>query len=79
MKVVSKDELKAHGPGSTEMWIVIHGHVYNVTNFMWEHPGGAEIIEEHAGTDATQAFSDIHHSGNAHDIMTRLLIGLYSK
>ncbi|KAL4783543.1 FMN-dependent dehydrogenase-domain-containing protein [Aspergillus varians] len=41
----------------SDCWIAIHG---NVTNFLTHHPGGKAIILQHAGTDATAAFEDVH-------------------
>lgn len=31
-------------------WIVLDSKVYDVTKFLPEHPGGAPIILQHAGT-----------------------------
>ncbi|KAJ2671843.1 Cytochrome b5 [Coemansia spiralis] len=58
-----------------DIWIVVHGKVYDVTKFLDEHPGGEEVILEHAGIDATEAFEDIGHSDDAHDLLAGLLIG----
>ncbi|KAF1919972.1 L-lactate dehydrogenase [Ampelomyces quisqualis] len=41
-------------------WIVLDSNVYDVTNFVSEHPGGAPIILRHAGTDATEEFKKYH-------------------
>ncbi|GFF59521.1 hypothetical protein IFM51744_09950 [Aspergillus udagawae] len=43
-----------------DCWIAIHGNVYNVTTFLSSHPGGKAIILRHAGTDATEAFANVH-------------------
>jgi L-lactate dehydrogenase (cytochrome) len=43
-----------------DLWIVIHGKVYDLTNFLPEHPGGPRIILKYAGQDATDAFDPIH-------------------
>lgn len=37
-------------------WMVIHGKIYDVSNFASSHPGGKEIIESYIGTDATLPF-----------------------
>ncbi|OCF30695.1 L-lactate dehydrogenase (cytochrome) [Kwoniella heveanensis BCC8398] len=42
------------------VWIVVHGKVYDVTDFLDEHPGGAEIILRYAGMDATEEYEPIH-------------------
>ncbi|KAI0821419.1 glyoxylate dehydrogenase [Irpex lacteus] len=41
-------------------WIIVHGKVYDVTEFLDEHPGGARIILKYAGKDATEAYEPIH-------------------
>ncbi|KAI5296740.1 hypothetical protein KEM55_005672, partial [Ascosphaera atra] len=44
-------------------WVVIHGKVYDVTDFLPEHPGGAKIILKYAGKEATEAFDPVHPKG----------------
>ena len=44
-------------------WIILYGEVYDVTDFLNEHPGGASIILRLAGTDATEEFEPVHPSG----------------
>ncbi|KAI0038703.1 FMN-linked oxidoreductase, partial [Auriscalpium vulgare] len=41
-------------------WIIVHGHVYDVTEFLDEHPGGSKIILKYAGKDATAEYEPIH-------------------
>ncbi|OQU97844.1 Cytochrome b5-like Heme/Steroid binding domain-containing protein [Cladophialophora immunda] len=49
--------------------------VYNVTTYLEEHPGGAEILKECGGTDATEAFEDVGHSERAWTAMESLIVG----
>ncbi|KAH2429416.1 hypothetical protein KXW35_001291 [Aspergillus fumigatus] len=56
-------------------WIVIHGHVYDVTKYQKDHPGGADVLAEVAGSDATEAFEDIGHSEDSREILEEFLIG----
>ncbi|KAF8529939.1 FMN-dependent dehydrogenase-domain-containing protein [Gautieria morchelliformis] len=44
-------------------WIVIENQVYDVTDFLPEHPGGSKIILNFAGKDATEAFNPVHPPG----------------
>jgi Cytochrome b5-like Heme/Steroid binding domain len=37
-------------------WLVIDGKIYDVENFERHHPGGAALLEDYVGTDATRAF-----------------------
>lgn len=41
-------------------WVIIHGHAYDVTEFLPEHPGGPKIILKYAGKDATEEYEPIH-------------------
>ncbi|KIK06860.1 hypothetical protein K443DRAFT_129445 [Laccaria amethystina LaAM-08-1] len=41
-------------------WVIIENNVYDVTEFLSEHPGGAKIILKYAGKDATAAYEPIH-------------------
>ncbi len=62
-------------------WIILgkpsHGgpYVYDVTTFLNEHPGGADMLLEYGGRDADEAFEDIGHSRSAKEFMKRFLIG----
>ncbi|CAF2585606.1 unnamed protein product [Rotaria sp. Silwood2] len=59
----------------TDCWMVIRDRVYDLTDFMREHPAGSDIMLEYAGTDATMAFSDKPHSLDAWVILEKYLIG----
>jgi 4-hydroxysphinganine ceramide fatty acyl 2-hydroxylase len=72
------NEIRKHSH-EKDAWIVIDGYVYDVTHFLDIHPGGANIIAEHLGKDATEAFNDfsIHeHSANALEMMKKFRIGV---
>ncbi|WWD01531.1 hypothetical protein V866_008476 [Kwoniella sp. B9012] len=45
-----------------EVWVVINGEVYNVTEFLDEHPGGREIIENNRSKDVSYIFNPRHPS-----------------
>lgn len=74
LKVYQMDEISKHNT-TDDLWIVYNGLVYDVSKFIDEHPGGEEVVVDVAGTDATEAFDDIGHSDDAHDILKGLLIG----
>ncbi|KAM3520208.1 hypothetical protein MY4038_009507 [Beauveria bassiana] len=58
-----------------DAWITIHGKVYDVTTYLEDHPGGAEVLAEAAGTDGTEAFDNAGHSEDAFDIMETYKVG----
>ena len=43
--------------------MILYGKVYDVTNFIQDHPGGSKIILQLAGTDATEEYDPIHPPG----------------
>jgi len=43
-----------------EYWLVIEGLVYDVTEFVRLHPGGAHVLRGYAGLDGTQGFQRTH-------------------
>ncbi|WVQ73975.1 hypothetical protein IAR50_003556 [Cryptococcus sp. DSM 104548] len=53
-------QVAEHNSREKGVWIVVHGKVYDVTDFLDEHPGGAEIILKYAGKDATEEYEPIH-------------------
>lgn len=58
-----------------DLWLIIHGNVYDVTKFIDEHPGGEEVLVDVGGTDATDAFEDIGHSEDARETLATLKLG----
>uniref|UniRef100_A0A8I5KYK4 Cytochrome b5 type B n=1 Tax=Homo sapiens TaxID=9606 RepID=A0A8I5KYK4_HUMAN len=58
-----------------ELWLVIHGRVYDVTRFLNEHPGGEEVLLEQAGVDASESFEDVGHSSDAREMLKQYYIG----
>lgn len=65
----------SHHDSFDDCWIVIYDRVYDVTHFLREHPGGDDVIMDHAGRDATIAFHGTGHSRHAVEQMRQFLIG----
>ncbi|KAJ8076695.1 hypothetical protein PM082_001118 [Marasmius tenuissimus] len=55
----SLEEVASHNK-PTSCWVIIAQQVYDVTDFLLEHPGGSSIILKYAGRDATRAYEPIH-------------------
>lgn len=53
------EQVAAHNK-EDDLWIVVDGKVYDVTKFAKVHPGGAGILRNFAGKDATQEFFAMH-------------------
>ena len=72
------DEVAKHnvleGPNKST-WVIFHGKIYDITNFVSEHPGGTEVLADTAGKDITRSFTEIGHSDHARGLMTPMLVG----
>lgn len=51
--------------------------VYDVSNYLDDHPGGAEVMLDVSGQNADEFFEDIGHSGDARKELEKHLIGTY--
>ncbi|KAM0751511.1 L-mandelate dehydrogenase [Meredithblackwellia eburnea MCA 4105] len=70
-KLYAFEDVAAHRTRD-DCWIILDGKVWDVTNFLEFHPGGAAVIAKNAGRDVTALFKPIHppgtlelHSGQA--------------
>ncbi|CEQ41852.1 SPOSA6832_03593 [Sporobolomyces salmonicolor] len=61
LKAFSKDEVAKHNKEG-DLWIIIDSAVYDLSKFVDLHPGGAHVLIQVAGQDATEAFFGMHRS-----------------
>lgn len=61
-KEFTVEEVEKH-TSPESCWVILYGNVYDVTDFLSEHPGGAKIILKLAGKDATEEYDPIHPPG----------------
>ncbi|XP_043270049.1 cytochrome b5-like [Venturia canescens] len=66
---------KHNGVGGAKTWMIIKSVVYDLTDYLNEHPGGGELLSEYAGKDGTAAFDDSGHSSDAKNILKAYKIG----
>ncbi|PWY85998.1 hypothetical protein BO70DRAFT_333933 [Aspergillus heteromorphus CBS 117.55] len=59
MSFLTREEVEKHSTRES-CWVAIHGSVYDVTDFIDSHPGGAHVILRCAGKDATADFDSVH-------------------
>ena len=59
MRSISALEVGQHN-SAQDCWLVINGRVYNVTGFAPGHPGGAGLLLQYAGRDASEGFNAAH-------------------
>nr|GLL30681.1 acyl-lipid (9-3)-desaturase-like [Ipomoea trifida] len=74
-KFITTEELKNHNkPG--DLWVSIHGKVYDVSEWVYRHPGGEYPLLSLAGQDVTDAFLAYHPAIAAHHLQ-RFFNGYY--
>lgn len=61
-KIAVKDVAKHCTPH--DCWVIVHGSVYDVTDYIPRHPGGAMIYVK-AGGDCSQLFDSYHTNPKA--------------
>ncbi len=73
-------ELPSHN-SRNNCWLAINGKVYDVTKYIYSHPGGAGEIIRYCGQEATQAFATMDkarprdHSQSAYNMLADYYIG----
>merc|ERR1712078_686066 len=71
LETVTNATLKQH---TGDNWMGIHGLVYDVNNYLAEHPGGGQILESCAGKDATFEFEEAGHTMLSRKEVDRLVL-----
>ncbi|KAL2108401.1 hypothetical protein VUR80DRAFT_3825 [Thermomyces stellatus] len=62
LKTLSLDEVAKHNSRES-CWVILYDTVYDVTDFLDEHPAGPTAILRLAGKDATEEYDPIHPPG----------------
>ena len=77
LPVISPEELS----DSKRCFVTLKNRVYDVTQFVPDHPGGADLILNYRGKDVSEMMSDItshEHSESAYEMLEEYLIGILS-
>lgn len=72
-------QVASHNSASS-CWSIVDGNVYDLTNWIGQHPGGEQAIKGLCGIDGTAAFHGQH--GNAKqqaDMLAKMKIGLLTQ
>jgi 4-hydroxysphinganine ceramide fatty acyl 2-hydroxylase len=76
-KIYTEEDLAPHNYLKS-CWVTRNGKVYDVTEFLADHPGGEELIIKHGGKDVGEVMKDNleHlHSGAAYEMLEEYVIG----
>jgi cytochrome b involved in lipid metabolism len=58
-----------------DCWVVVNSSVYDMTDFLKDHPGGSKVVMIYAGKDATGDFSMLHKPSSIRKYGRTLLVG----
>ena len=71
-----RSQVARHNDDAHGHWLIIDDLVYDVTELMRTHPGGARILQLYAGRDATHGFRRVgHEHGHVAQLLARARIG----
>ncbi|CAO3671125.1 unnamed protein product [Umbelopsis ramanniana] len=78
LPVFSWDEFQEAVNEKDCKWILLEGILYDVENFMEDHPGGLSYIKGFVGKDATGAFNGgvYNHSNGARNLLSTMRCGV---
>lgn len=78
LRTITQDELMKHA-SQESCWVTMsNDKVYDVTEFLEDHPGGGELIESYAGKDVAEIMKDEmshNHSESAYELLEEYAIG----
>lgn len=74
VKRFTLEQVKKHNT-ENDCWIIVHGKVVDVTDYLTKHPGGKKLILRNGGEDVTKDFEAMFHSSKARKILSTFIIG----
>ena len=69
------EEVAQHS-SKADCWVIVHDGVYDVTEFLDIHPGGAGVLAGLGGKDATEFFDELHRPEILEEIASEYKIGV---
>ena len=74
-KTFTKAEVANHKDEKEGMYIIVDDGVYDITNFLDDHPGGVKILKRMAGKDSTKQFWKYHSKSVLEKYGAKLKVG----
>ncbi len=75
-KISAFDQVSSHSSPS-DCWMIIEGHVYDISSYFGSHPGGDQRLLDYCGKDATSAFQSKPGNGADHSVTARSMLQSY--
>ena len=76
--ILTMDEVKKHCT-KDDLWLIVKGRVYDVTNYVHLHQGGEAALEKFAGKEATDAVYGPQHPGTVPTLLEKYFVGTLEK
>ena len=76
-RIFTTEDVEEHASPKS-CWVTRDGKVYDVTEFLPDHPGGDDLILKYAGKDVGEIMKDStehDHSDSAYNMLDEFLIG----
>lgn len=70
-------DVKSHNK-ATDLWLIIDDKVYDVTDYVQDHEGGAAILRR-GGLDNTKGFKGSQHPAKVYEMIDEYFIGNLAK
>lgn len=74
----TRDEIARHA-SVDDLWVIIDDKVYDLTDYVDEHPGGVDAIAKNGGGDATEGFKGPQHPSRVFDIVEEYRVGVLAR
>ncbi|EER24041.1 hypothetical protein D8B26_002213 [Coccidioides posadasii str. Silveira] len=74
-KTFTPAQVAEHKTADKGLYIIVDSSVYDITNFVDEHPGGAKILKRVAGKDASRQFWKYHNESVLKKYGAKLKVG----
>jgi predicted heme/steroid binding protein len=71
---ITRGELARHD-AKEDAWVAVRGLVYNVSGYLRLHPGGINILLNHAGKDVTAEVENFHSWVNVEHLLEKEKLG----
>ena len=78
MTPYAREEIAKHA-SVDDLWVIIDDKVYDLTDYVDEHPGGVDAVAKNGGRDATEGFKGPQHPSRVFDIVEEYRVGVLAR